>query len=447
MVVLAGAAWGWGAEAGQDVRVHAASLPRERKVEMRVTGRTPVALAGGLRYAENPLSVFAVGAAKRVHPDALRGRSADGRRSPWTARDAPVAPQASRRVSTRQAKLPAPPDTQVLRHTVNPLSAFAVSAAGVSRQAPGNLVKIEVRGAERLSAERVIETSGLRTGQAMDRAALQAAVERMMATGLFERVNWRTQPGEGGVTVTLTVREAPGQQSAAEHEAGPKIERVEVRGLTLERNDLLRNRLEAPMSGRAFSPEMAEEVAGPLVRATLAESGHWSPAVTYKMEAGSVLAVEISEGLPATLGEVTMEGGDPQWLDGAGYMKGAPAESKKLNLALGRVVQAARNAGYLAATAHSEPSVMDGRLNLKLVLEPGPLYRFGELRIEGLDAQREKRARALWKLKPGDAAGEAALEEWIRLVFERRIPVWDRVQRAWRPRQGEPIADAVVSFR
>lgn len=308
-------------------------------------------------------------------------------------------------------------------------------------------MRIEVRGNERISVARVVEASGLKTGQAVDRVVLESAVERMMATGLFERVAWRTQPGEDGVTVTLTVREAPEQQADAEHTAGPRIERVDVTGLTPERNEILRKRLEAPMNGRTFSQEMAEEVAGPLVRAALAEWGHWSPAVTFKQEAGTALLVNVDAGPVAILGEVTLDGGETKWLDAAGFVKGAPVESKKLNLALGKVIQAARNAGYLAATARSESSVADGRLDLKLIMEKGPLYRFGELRIEGLDAQRGKRARALWKLKPGDAAGASALEEWIRLVFERRIPVWDRVERAWRPRQGEAIADAVVSFR
>lgn len=350
-----------------------------------------------------------------------------------------LAARSSRRVSTRQAG--------GLSHLGNPLSAFAVGVEWVSQQGPGNLVKIEVRCAERLSAERVIEVSGLKPGQTVDRAVLQAAVERMMATGLFERVNWRTQPGEDGVTVTLTIREAQEHQIEAEKAPGPKIEKLEVRGLTPERNELLRKRLEAPMSGRAFSPEMAEEVAGPLTRAVLAEWGYWNPVITFKLEAGSALAVDVTEGPAALLGEVTLEGGEARWLDGAGYVKGAPAESKKLNLALGKVIQAARNSGYLAAAARSENSVTGGRLNARISMESGPLFRFGELRIEGLDAQREKRARALWKLKPGDPAGAAALEEWIRLVFERRIPVWDRVERAWRPRQGEAIADAVVSFR
>ena len=388
VVLVCAAAWGWGAACSREApATHSASLPREREVAVAV----PLPHGSGSPDARAFLSI---GSAAR-----------------------------------------------------NPLSAFAVGAVFVGQQPTGTLSKIEVGGAERLSTERVIEISGLKTGQPVDKAVLQAAVERMMATGLFERVNWRTLPGEAGVTVTLTVREAPEQQTEAERAAGPKIERMEVRGLAPARGEALRARLEGPMAGREFSQEMAEEVAGPLVRAALAEWGHWSPAIKFNLEAGTALAVEVTEGPVTMLGEVLMEGGDARWLAGAGYVKGAQAESKKLNLALGKVIQAARNAGYLAAAARSEPTVTGGRLDLKLTMEPGVLYRFGELRIDGLDAQREKRARGLWKLKPGDPAGTAALEEWIRLVFEQRIPVRDRVQREWRPRQGEAIADAVVSFR
>lgn len=306
---------------------------------------------------------------------------------------------------------------------------------------------VEVRGAERLAVERVIELSGLKPGQQVDKAILGTAVERMMATGLFERVTWRTQPGEDGVKVTFTVVEAAAEQAVEASASGQKIDQVELRGVAAERAARVRLALEGAMAGREYKQDVVEEVGGPLVRAALAESGRWTPGVKFSHGGGGVLVVEIDEGPVAVLGGVGMSGGDPKWGERAGFVKGAPAESGKLNQALGRVIAAARNDGYLNVSARWEQTIEGGELKLTIHVDKGPLYRFGELRIEGLTAQAEARARKLWTLKPGDPASVAAMEEWIRRVFEQRIPVWDRAQRDWRPRAAEAVADAVVSFK
>lgn len=306
---------------------------------------------------------------------------------------------------------------------------------------------VEVRGAQRLAVERIIEMSGLKPGQAVDKAVLQSAVERMMATGQFERVTWRTQPGEDGVKVTFTVVEAAVETPDEAPAAAPKIERVELRGVAAERVERVRLALEGAMVGREYRQDVVDEVGGPLVRAALAESGHWTPVVRFVQGGDGLLVVEIDAGPVAVLGAVGITGGELRWGEQAGFVKGAPAESGKLNQALGRVLAAARNYGYLYAMARSTQTVEAGELKLTIHVEKGPQYRFGELKIDGLTAQAEARARKLWVVKPGDPASTAALEDWIRRVFEQRIPVWDRAQREWRPRTGEAVADAVVSFR
>lgn len=306
---------------------------------------------------------------------------------------------------------------------------------------------VKVRGAQRLAVERVIELSGLKPGQPVDKAVLQSAVERMLATGHFQRVTWRSQPGEDGVKVTFTVVEAAVETLDEAPAAGTKIERVELRGVAAERAARVRSALDGAMVGRDYKQDAVEEVGGPLVRAALAESGHWTPVVKFAQSDKDALVVEIDEGPLAVLGAVGMTGGDPKWGERAGFVKGAPAESTKLNQALGRVLAAARNDGYLNAAARSTQAIEGGELKLTIHVEKGPQYRFGELKIDGLTAQAEARARKLWALKPGDPASAAALEEWISRVFEQRIPVWDRAQRDWRHRTGEPVADAVVSFR
>lgn len=324
---------------------------------------------------------------------------------------------------------------------------FALGALWMVHGQSDLLVRVEVRGAERMSAERIIETSGLKTGQPVDKPVLQAAVERLMATGSFERVTWRSQPGEGGWTVTLTVREAAEREAQADEKPVGRVQNVEIRGVAAERLDRVRASLEPAMLGREFRMDAVEEVGGPLVRAAMAESGHWSAAVRFTEEAERKLVAEIDEGALTVVGEVAIEGGDARWIEDAGYVKGEAAESRKLNRAMGKVIERARNEGFLMASARAANVVKDGRLDVTLTMEKGPLFRFGELKIEGLSEQGETRARKLWTLRAGEAASSAALEEWIRLVFAQRIPIWDRAQREWRPRPNEAVADAVVSFR
>ncbi len=323
----------------------------------------------------------------------------------------------------------------------------ALGAGAVAYGQSAMLAKVEVCGAERMSAERVVEASGLKTGQAVDREVMQTAIERMMATGLFERVNWRSRPGEDGWTVTFTVREAAAREADVQEQKSSRIQIVEVRGLAAERVERLKAVLAGAMVGREYKQDAVEEVGGTLVRAALAESGHWSPVVRFNEEAGHRLIVEVEEGPVTVLGRVSIKGGDAKWLANAGYVKGEAAESRKLNRALGKVIEAARNEGFLTTSAQSTNAVIDGQLDVTLAMDKGPLFRFGELIIEGLSTQRETRARKLWKLKAGEAASAAAIEEWIQRVFEQRIPAWDRARREWRPRPNEAVADAVVSFR
>jgi hypothetical protein len=162
---------------------------------------------------------------------------------------------------------------------------------------------------------------------------------------------------------------------------------------------------------------------------------------------GAVLAIQVTEGPLTKVGERSIAGGDPKWITHAGFVDGETAESRKVNRAVGRVIEAARNEGYLSATARDENTVVGERLNIHVLMERGPLYRFGKLQIEGLTEQGEARARKLWKLAPGEVAAAHMLESWIQRVFEQRIPPSNRVQREWRPRPEDAVADAYISFR
>ena len=75
------------------------------------------------------------------------------------------------------------------------------------------IAKIEIEGLQNLTADTVIATSGLKIGQAFSVEATDAAAERLVSSGLFKRVAYRTRNLAGTVTITFQVEEVKGQSS------------------------------------------------------------------------------------------------------------------------------------------------------------------------------------------------------------------------------------------
>lgn len=87
-----------------------------------------------------------------------------------------------------------------------------VALQAVAQQAPPagkmRLEKVEVSGLKRLSEEEVVGRSGLETGQLVDVAALDAAAEQLIGTGLFTRLSYRYRTQGEAATVLFEVEEA-----------------------------------------------------------------------------------------------------------------------------------------------------------------------------------------------------------------------------------------------
>src|SRR6266576_2891436 len=88
--------------------------------------------------------------------------------------------------------------------------AFAVALA---QQPSRKIAKIEIEGLARLSADEVIATSGLKTGVPFSLEELDAAGQRLVDSGLFAKVGYRTSTKGNLMTVVFQVEEAKGGQS------------------------------------------------------------------------------------------------------------------------------------------------------------------------------------------------------------------------------------------
>ena len=75
------------------------------------------------------------------------------------------------------------------------------------------IAKIEAEGLQTLTAETVITTSGLKIGESFSMEATDAAAERLLASGLFKKVGYRTRTVGANVTITFQLEELKGQLS------------------------------------------------------------------------------------------------------------------------------------------------------------------------------------------------------------------------------------------
>lgn len=88
-----------------------------------------------------------------------------------------------------------------------------LAGAAVFSQAGQKIAKIEVEGIQTLTAETVIATAGLKIGDAFSVDATDEAAQRLVNSGLFKKVRYRTKNTGADVTITFQVEEIKGQSS------------------------------------------------------------------------------------------------------------------------------------------------------------------------------------------------------------------------------------------
>ena len=96
------------------------------------------------------------------------------------------------------------------------LSTICVSiliTTAVFAQTARTIAGIETEGLQTLNTETVIATSGLKIGETFSVEAIDAAAERLLSSGLFKKVAYRTRNAGANVTITFQLEEVKGQSS------------------------------------------------------------------------------------------------------------------------------------------------------------------------------------------------------------------------------------------
>jgi len=98
-------------------------------------------------------------------------------------------------------------------HILSTICLSILLTTTVFAQTGQKIAKIDIEGLQALTAETVIATSGLKIGDTFSVDAIDAAAQRLVDSGLFRKVGYRTRNAGANVTITFQLEEIKGQSS------------------------------------------------------------------------------------------------------------------------------------------------------------------------------------------------------------------------------------------
>src|SRR5437763_830676 len=106
----------------------------------------------------------------------------------------------------------------------------------------------------------------------------------------------------------------------------------------------------------------------------------------------------------------------------AKFPRGRLANWKQIQEGIWEMEKVVKRTGFFEAAASPDRSYDDGAhvLELRIRVEKGPLYHFGEVRITGLSPDLVDRAKRLWKPKAGEPYDYAYPNDFFQ-AFSRTV--------------------------
>ena len=378
--------------------------------------------------------------------------------------------------------------------------AWVVFLCRIQAQNPSfPLESVSVEGSTVVPKDTILQLAGLHLGSTVDKAAFDAAAQRLNDTGLFESINYRYEPGvRRGYVLTLKVAdptvllnaiiEAPGikedelwqwlasqdpllnhkvpESDAAQLFVARKLE--EHVGAALDGHHIV-GRLEAELRPGGKSTisfqadplpriaalkftgesELTSEELAALIPKDILEQGYsdrgfrravelnlrraYEQRGMYRVHFPSIIAdrqpgwmvsvtTSVEEGVKFTLGDVRIVGDKlpvEAMLKAANFRKNEIANWTQIQNSIWELEKPVKRLGYLNATAIPERILHDDQrvLDLNLPFRLGPLYRFGQLQITGLEPNLEAQARKIWSLKEADPFDYDYPKDFFRAFF------------------------------
>jgi outer membrane protein insertion porin family len=234
--------------------------------------------------------------------------------------------------------------------------------------------------------------------------------------------------------------------------AMPVVADVDFTGNKVIPSGMLREAIRGVAIGSRYTEPRFRELLDTTIRPLYEARGRLRlafPAISVERAAGDVrglkITVQVEEGETYDLGDVRVEGTaslNQELLKVAALKIGDLANFQEVQSAIERVNSRLRSDGYMKVKTRAERRLDDAKKTVDLVLlvDPGPQYSFGNLRIEGLDLHGEHEIRRIWGLKPGEPFPADYPEFFLQQVRERGV--FDNLREA---RSETKLDDASVT--
>jgi outer membrane protein assembly factor BamA len=209
----------------------------------------------------------------------------------------------------------------------------------------------------------------------------------------------------------------------------PKVQSVSFAGNEAVANTELNSALNPIMANADYTDRRFATAVELNLRPVYEQHGYYrvklTPGSPVWTDAGVSVGVTITEGAPYQLGKVDLIGDDlptDAMLAAAKFPAGKLANWEQIQNGIWELEKVVKRTGFFQAAASSERYYDDTAhvLDLRVRLNKGPLYRFGEIRFTGLSPDLEAQARRLWKPKTGDPYDYAYQTEFFQ-AFSRMV--------------------------
>lgn len=296
---------------------------------------------------------------------------------------------------------------------------YSVSAA----QQNFKIAKIEFEGLNRLSVDEMLTAAGLRVGDAFDLAALDAAAQRLVDTGLFTNVAYRTRSDHDQLTITFQVEEAKLSSSRVVFDNFIWFTDTELIGAV--KRDVPSFAGTAPDNG-----DMVERITKALERFLLEH--HIEATVNYMASQdspGSFVQEHIFSlsGIPMPICTVHFPGSknvpETKLIESAKPLFGNDYSNKFVSLfAAKNLIPLYREVGQLKATfspplAKPEASATcKSGVDLTIPVDEGEIYKWDKAAWSGNSALAENELNKILAMQPGEIANGLRLEKSTKSI-------------------------------
>jgi outer membrane protein insertion porin family len=166
----------------------------------------------------------------------------------------------------------------------------------------------------------------------------------------------------------------------------------------------------------------------------------------------AAVTTEVVEGPVWHLDKVDLAGDrlpEAEMRAAAQFEQGRPANWKLFLASVSNMEQVLRRDGYIQASSKATRSYReaDRSVDVRVDVQKGRQFFFGELQVHGLDPGMQQRVAGQWKLASGAPMNELYIRDFIKAVAPVLAGKIKSSRTDLRPREGTNVVDVVLTFR